>query len=138
AAVQRFGTVATARSVTLTASGTATISGDAPAIERALANLLDNALRHTPAGGAVSILAEPGTRGAILIVRDTGPGAEAQTLATLFDRYTRAASRPGSVGLGLSIVAAVAASHGGGVRARNLPEGGLEITVELGGDSASG
>ncbi|CAN5301310.1 MAG: ATP-binding protein [Acidimicrobiia bacterium] len=139
AAVQRFGTVATARRVTLTASGTATISGDAPAIERALANLLDNALRHTPAGGAVSILAEPGTRGAILIVRDTGPGAEAQTLATLFDRYTRAASRPGSAGLGLSIVAAVAASHGGGVRARNLPEGGLEITVELGGgDSASG
>jgi signal transduction histidine kinase len=138
AAVQRFDTVATARGVTLTASGTATVSGDAPAIERALANLLDNALRHTPVGGTVSILVEPVTRGAILIVRDTGPGADAQALATLFDRYTRAASRPGSAGLGLSIVAAVAASHGGGVRARNLPEGGLEITVELGGDGEQG
>ncbi|MGI8876610.1 MAG: ATP-binding protein [Egibacteraceae bacterium] len=138
AAVQRFDTVATARGVALTASGTATVSGDAPAIERALANLLDNALRHTPVGGTVSILVEPVTRGAILIVRDTGPGADAQALATLFDRYTRAASRPGSAGLGLSIVAAVAASHGGGVRARNLAEGGLEITVELGGDGEPG
>ncbi len=133
AAVKRFDTVAGARGVTLTASGVATINGDAPAIERALANLLDNALRHTPPGGTVSIVAEPGARGASLVVRDTGPGAEAPTLATLFDRYTRAAPRPGSAGLGLSIVAAVAASHRGGVRARNLPEGGLEITVELAG-----
>ncbi len=134
AAVERFDTVATARGLTLTTEGRATVSGDATAIERTLANLLDNALRHTPAGGTVSILIEPGTGGASLIVRDTGPGAEAQTLASLFDRYTRAASRPGAAGLGLSIVAAVAASHGGGVRARNLPEGGLEITVELVGD----
>jgi signal transduction histidine kinase len=131
AAVQRFHRVAAARGVTLAASGSATITGDAPAVERALANLVDNALRHTPAGGTVNIHAEPGTRGAILVVRDSGPGAETQALATLFDRYTPAASRPGSAGLGLSIVAAVAASHGGGVRARNLPQGGLEITVEL-------
>lgn len=138
AAIQRFNTVATSRGVTLTASGTATVNGDAKAIERALANLLDNAVRHTPPGGTVSILAEPGTRGAVLVVRDTGPGAEAQTLATLFDRYTRAAARPGSAGLGLSIVAAVAGSHDGGVRARNLPEGGLEITLELVGDGDHG
>jgi len=131
AAVQRFHRVAAARGVTLAASGSATITGDAPAVERALANLVDNALRHTPAGGTVNIHAEPGSRGAILVVRDSGPGAETQALATLFDRYTPAASRPGSAGLGLSIVAAVAASHGGGVRARNLPQGGLEITVEL-------
>jgi len=71
-------------------------------------------------------------------VRDTGPGVETKALATLFDRFTRAASRPGSAGLGLSIVAAVAASHGGGVRARNLPDGGFEITIELVGDGDSG
>jgi signal transduction histidine kinase len=138
AAVQRFDAVATARGITLTANGTATVSGDAPSLERALANLLDNALRHTPSGGTVSILVEPGTDGAIVFVRDTGPGVEAKTLTCLFDRYTRAASRPGSAGLGLSIVAAVAASHGGGVRARNLREGGLEITVELVGDQSVG
>jgi signal transduction histidine kinase len=138
AAVQRFDAVATARGITLTANGTATVRGDASALERALANLLDNALRHTPSGGTVSILVEPGQQGAILFVRDTGPGVEPQALGALFDRYTRAAARPGSAGLGLSIVAAVAASHGGGVRARNLPEGGLEITVELVSDDADG
>jgi signal transduction histidine kinase len=138
ATVARFDTVAAVRGITLTASGSAMVSGDAPAIERALANLLDNAVRHTPTGGAVSILAEPVTHGAILAVRDTGPGVETKALATLFDRFTRAASRPGSAGLGLSIVAAVAASHGGGVRARNLPDGGFEITIELVGDGDSG
>jgi signal transduction histidine kinase len=138
AAVQRFDTVAIARGVTLNATGTATVRGDAPSIERALANLLDNALRHTTSGGTVGIFVKPSPQGAILVVRDTGPGVEAQTLAALFDRYTRAASRPGSAGLGLSIVAAVAASHAGGVRARNLPEGGLEITVELVGDQSVG
>jgi signal transduction histidine kinase len=138
AAVQRFDTVAMARGVTLNATGTATVRGDAPSIERALANLLDNALRHTTSGGTVGIFVKPSPQGAILVVRDTGPGVEAQTLAALFDRYTRAASRPGSAGLGLSIVAAVAASHAGGVRARNLPEGGLEITVELVGDQSVG
>jgi len=50
----------------------------------------------------------------------------------LFDRFTRSKSRPGGAGLGLSIVAAVAASHGGSVAARNLPEGGLEITFAVG------
>ncbi|MDQ3056031.1 MAG: ATP-binding protein [Actinomycetota bacterium] len=138
ATVARFDTVAAVRGITLTASGSAMVSGDAPAIERALANLLDNAVRHTPTGGTVSILAEPVTHGAILAVRDTGPGVETKALATLFDRFTRAASRPGSAGLGLSIVAAVAASHGGGVRARNLPDGGFEITIELVGDGDSG
>lgn len=130
-AVQRFDAVARARDVTLDASGTATINGDAPAIERMLANLVDNAVRHTPPGGTVTILAEPLARGAKLVVRDSGAGAEAHAMPTLFDRYTPAASRPGSAGLGLSIVAAVAATHGGGVRARNLPDSGLEITVEL-------
>lgn len=132
-AVSRFGTVATKREVTVTATGSATINADPHAIERVLANLLDNALRHTPPGGVVSVIVEPGPRGATLAVRDTGPGTDPQGLATLFDRYARAASRPGSAGLGLSIVAAVAASHGGSVRARNLPEGGLGITVELTG-----
>ncbi len=133
-AVQRFNTVAAARGVNLISNGAASVRGDGPAIERALANLIDNAVRHTPSGGTVSILVEPAPRGAALVVRDTGPGVKNQALATLFDRYTRASSRPGSAGLGLSIVAAVAASHGGSVRARNLPEGGLEIAVELVGE----
>jgi len=131
--VQRFGTVAAKRKITVTATGSATVNADPQGIERVLANLLDNTLRHTPLGGTVSVIVEPGPCGATLVVRDTGPGVDSQSLASLFDRYPRAASRPGSAGLGLSIVAAVAATHGGSVRARNLPEGGLEITVELAG-----
>lgn len=134
AAVARFKTVATLRGVTLSASGAATIRGDAPAIERALSNLVDNALRHTPRGGEVGITTAPSARGATVVVRDTGPGVDPVALLTLFDRYTRGKPRPGSAGLGLSIVAAVAAAHGGGVTARNLPDGGLEISVELVGE----
>ncbi len=78
---------------------------------------------------------EPNAHGATLVVRDTGSGVAPETLTTLFDRYTRGIPRPGSAGLGLSIVAAVAASHGGGVTARNLTNGGLEIVVELVGET---
>jgi signal transduction histidine kinase len=113
-------------------SGSARITGDAPAIERALANLVDNALRHTPDGGTVEIAVQQRSEGGALVVRDTGTGVDPELLSTVFDRFTRSKSRPGGAGLGLSIVAAVAASHGGGVAARNLPEGGFEITFTAG------
>ncbi|MBA3424705.1 MAG: HAMP domain-containing protein [Rubrobacter sp.] len=129
--VTRFSAVAAGQGVTLGALGEARLAGDARAIERAVANLVDNAVRHTPAAGAVEIEVERRDRGAVLTVRDTGPGVPADALGTMFDRYTRAGSRRGAAGLGLSIVAAVAASHHGNVHARNRPEGGLEITVEF-------
>lgn len=131
AAETRFSAVAAGHGVTLTASGGARFEGDTRAVERAIANLVDNAVRHTPAGGSVDVEVVQRDRGAALIVRDTGPGVPADALGTMFDRYTRAGSRRGAAGLGLSIVAAVAASHGGNVHARNRPEGGLEITVEF-------
>jgi len=130
--VRRFATVAAARHVNLVANGSARVTGDCPAIERALANLVDNALRHTPEGGSIEIAVEQRSEGGAFIVRDTGTGVEPGLLATLFDRFTRSKSRPGGAGLGLSIVAAVAASHGGSVAARNLPQGGLEITFAVG------
>jgi signal transduction histidine kinase len=128
---RRFSAVAASEGAALRASGEGHIQGDARAIERAVANLVDNALRHTPEGGAVEIEVEQRDNGALLRVRDTGPGATSDGLATMFDRYARAGPRRGAAGLGLSIVAAVAASHRGNVQARNSLEGGLEITVEL-------
>jgi signal transduction histidine kinase len=128
---RRFSAVAASEGVALRASGEGHIEGDARAIERAVANLVDNALRHTQEGGAVEIEVEQRDNGALLRVQDTGPGATSDGLATMFDRYARAGPRRGAAGLGLSIVAAVAASHRGNVQARNSPEGGLEITVEL-------
>lgn len=130
--VKRFATVAATRKVNLVTNGSARVTGDPSAIERALANLVDNALRHTPDGGTIEIAVEQRSEGGVLVVRDTGTGVEPGLLGTLFDRFTRSKSRPGGAGLGLSIVAAVAVSHGGSVAARNLPEGGLEITFAVG------
>ncbi|MDP9443833.1 MAG: ATP-binding protein [Actinomycetota bacterium] len=130
--VRRFATVAAVRRVNLVTSGSASVTGDLPGVERALANLVDNALRHTPDGGRIEILVEQRSPGGALIVRDSGPGVDPKMFATLFDRFTRSKSRPGGAGLGLSIVAAVAAAHGGTVAARNLPGGGLEVTFAVG------
>lgn len=135
--VERFSAVAEGHGVSLGASGEGRVEGDPRVIERAITNLVDNALRHTPTAGAVEIEVKQGDRGAVLIVRDTGPGVPAAALGTMFDRYTRAGPRRGAAGLGLSIVAAMAASHDGDVQARNRPEGGLEITVEFHGLSGA-
>lgn len=128
---ERFSALAAGKGVALRARGEARTEGDPHAIERAVANLVDNALRHTPQGGTVEIEVEQRNNGALLVVRDTGPGAAPAVLGKMFDRYARAGPRRGAAGLGLSIVAAVAASHEGNVRARNRAEGGLEVIVEL-------
>lgn len=128
---RRFATVAAAREVDLVTTGAADVTGDPPAIERVLANLVDNALRHTPHGGLVEITVEQRGAGGAIVVRDTGTGVDPALLGTLFDRFTRSKASQGSAGLGLSIVAAVAGSHGGSVAARNLPTGGLEITFTV-------
>lgn len=136
--VGRFGALAARQDVSLTTSGEGRVEGDPRAIERAITNLIENALRHTPAGGLVDIETEQRESLAVLTVRDTGPGAPAAGLGTMFDRYSRGGPQRGAAGLGLSIVAAVAASHGGSVQARNRPEGGLEISVELRGSTGGG
>jgi two-component system sensor histidine kinase MprB len=97
------------------------VSGEADRIERAMANLLDNAGKWSPAGGVVEV----GLSGGEVTVRDHGPGIEARDLPRVFDRFWRApAARalPGS-GLGLSIVKQVAEAHGAAVSAES-PEGG--------------
>lgn len=130
-AAERFSALSARKDVAVRASGEARTEGDPHAIERAVTNLLDNALRHTPEGGTIEIDVEQRDNGALLVVRDSGPGAPADVLAKMFDPYARAGPRRGAAGLGLSIVAAVVASHKGNVRARNRPEGGLEVMLEL-------
>jgi len=96
-------------------------------LERALHNLVDNAVKH--GGGPVAITVREGT----VVVRDHGPGFDDQDVERVFDRFYRAPaarSRPGS-GLGLSIVAQVADAHGGSYAARTHPEGGAEVTLRL-------
>jgi two-component system sensor histidine kinase MprB len=105
------------------------VMGSKPRIERAVGNLLDNALKWSPDGGSVEISCAGGT----VIVRDHGPGIEDADLDHLFDRFYRAPNArglPGS-GLGLAIVAQVAREEGGTVAAQQAPGGGALFRFTL-------
>jgi two-component system sensor histidine kinase MprB len=112
----------------------------APArLDRAIANLLDNAVKWTPAAAIGDPTAVPVSpievrvHDGTLEVRDHGPGIAEEDLARVFDRFYRAPAargRPGS-GLGLAIVRQTAEAHGGAVHAGNDPGGGARLTLEL-------
>jgi two-component system OmpR family sensor kinase len=86
-------------------------------LHRLTINLIENALRHTPPGTEIRVSTATTADGRVeLVVEDDGPGVGAELRATVFERFVRGAGdRGGSFGLGLSIVKAVAESHGGGV-----------------------
>ncbi|MEZ5286366.1 MAG: sensor histidine kinase [Vicinamibacterales bacterium] len=108
-----------------------TVVADPRRLEQALQNLASNALRHTPAGGRVTVSAEQQDGTTWLRVADTGSGIPAEHLPYVFDRFYKAdpaRSESGS-GLGLSIVKAIVERHGGRVRARSTP--GVETVFEV-------
>ena len=104
--------------------------------EQALANLVDNALRH--GDGAVELTAEPAGDGVRLHVLDRGPGLDASLNGRAFDRFTRGdrARSRGGTGLGLAIVDAIARSHGGTAGAAARDGGGADVWIELPATSA--
>jgi two-component system sensor histidine kinase MprB len=110
--------------------------GDANALERAVLNLLDNAVKWSPTGATVTVRLAPTGRGTAAVdIADTGPGVADADLPYIFERFYRssdARTLPGS-GLGLAIVAQVAARHEGTVRARKSLSGGMLMTLELPG-----
>ena len=114
---------------------TAFVDGDAGRLAQVCRNLLENAVTHTPPGGAVnvSVREEGGT--VVLDVTDTGPGIAPEHLAFIFERFYRAdASRnraTGGAGLGLAIVRQLVEAHGGSVSAHNLPGSGALFRVVL-------
>ena len=106
-----------------------TVRGVPERIARAVHNLLDNAAKWSPEGGAVEVRLADGA----LSVRDHGPGFRKEDLPFVFDRFYRAAdarSRPGS-GLGLAIVRQTAEAHGAEVEAANAPGGGAVLTLRF-------
>lgn len=96
-------------------------------LQRAVNNLVSNAIRYTPAGGEVRLSARRVQRGVELAVSNTGPGIAPEHLPRIFDRYYRAdaarSSQAHSAGLGLSIVRAIMQLHGGEVRVESVPGG---------------
>ncbi len=113
-----------------------TLLGDASSLERAVLNLLDNAVKFSPAGGVIGVTLRPlGDGTAVIEVTDQGPGIDEADLPRVFDRFYRseeARTLPGS-GLGLSIVMQTAQRLGGMAYAGKVPDGGALMAIRLPG-----
>ena len=99
-------------------------------IGEVLANLLTNAIRHTPRGGAVRVLVSPAPAGVAFAVSDTGPGIDARDLPHVFDRFVKSADS-GGAGLGLAIARSLVEAHGGRITAESAPGAGTTMRFLL-------
>ena len=111
-------------------------TGDSERMHQVIANLLDNAVRHSPADGRVWLSAHQATDGVTTIeVADEGPGIPAEEAERVFERFHRVdaarAARDGGTGLGLAISRWIVDAHGGTIRVREREPSGCRVTVEL-------
>lgn len=113
----------------------AVVTGYPYALQRLLSNLLDNALKYTEPGGKVSVQLRPGDRSIQIIVEDTGIGIPSESLPHVFDRFYRVdksrSRASGGVGLGLSIVKAIAEAHNGAVWVESSVGQGSKFFISL-------
>lgn len=115
------------------------VEGNRHHLRQVLNNLLDNAIKFTPAGGMIRVrlFAEDARQKAVLEVSDTGRGVDPEDLPHIFERFYRGdkarlrESATRGTGLGLSICQAVVQSHGGDINLNSLPGAGVTVTVEL-------
>jgi two-component system OmpR family sensor kinase len=130
-----------ARTISVSGAGgeEAIVLGDANQLRQVLANLLGNALVHTPSGTPIEIAVRPNGELVELEVRDRGPGLPTDQPDELFERFWRARAERdaapdgarGGAGLGLAIVAGIVRAHGGSVHASNAAGGGSSFVVSL-------
>jgi len=106
---------------------------DAPLIIQVLANLLENAAKHTPPGTRISITAAADGQKVHVTVDDDGPGLPPGDPERLFAKFQRGREEgnAGGAGLGLAICRAIVAAHGGRIAASNRPEGGARFSFTL-------
>lgn len=110
----------------------AEVSGDPARLRQLVVILVDNAIRHSPPSGSVTVRVRGDGPGAVLTVEDDGPGIRDEDLPRVFDRFYRAPGAPGGgTGLGLAIAAWIAERHDGRIEAANRPTGGACFTVRL-------
>lgn len=125
--------IAVDRALSLDAPDPVVIACDRDHRRQALANLVTNAVRHTPAGSPIDVSARLENCTAVVSVRDHGSGLDASSLVHVFDRFWQADSaRAGAgSGLGLAIVDGIAREHGGSVTAENAADGGARFILRL-------
>jgi signal transduction histidine kinase len=107
---------------------------DRELINQAISNLLDNALAYTPKGGHVTLRWQAEGTGAIIFVEDTGPGVRPEEMEMIWERYNRGSAavvRHPGIGLGLSLLRAIATAHGGTVGVSNRNSGGARFWIKL-------
>lgn len=135
-AVDELRLVAETHTIELICDGPAPVNGTPDDLHRLVINLVDNAVRHTPAGTVITVAVTAALPHATLTVADNGPGIPDDVRSQIFDRFVRnagpgdRASSKGS-GLGLAIVQAIALEHDGQATVGDSPEGGALFTVEL-------
>ena len=112
------------------------MSGDRPLLQRALGNLIENALTNTPAGGHIAVKASMQGQDILMAVQDDGRGIDARHLPHVFDRLYRAdPSRSGGsyvgLGLGLAMVKTIVQLHGGSISMQSAVDAGTTVTMVL-------
>ena len=104
-------------------------------LQRALANLLDNAVTYTPTGGSITLTSRQQQNGLVMVVEDTGEGIEAEALPQIFERFYRSdharSAHTGGSGLGLSIVKKIVEIHAGRITVESTPGVGTAFTLWL-------
>ena len=126
-----YRTVAEERGISITNQGDGEVYANALLFDRALSNLLDNALRFTPDGGKITIATETKPDRTELAIEDTGCGIPPQHLPRIFDRFYRADSSRSSqgTGLGLALVKSITDLHGGSVEVASEVNRGTTVTL---------
>jgi heavy metal sensor kinase len=133
--VELYGYSAEEKGITITrdAGESIPVFADLNRIRQVIANLLDNAIKYTPAGGAITVSAGRQGKEAVVTIRDTGPGIPPQDLPHIWDRLFRgdqSRSQPG-IGLGLGMVRAIVQAHDGHVEVESKPGHGASFVVRL-------
>ncbi|GAA4344380.1 AAA family ATPase [Variovorax defluvii] len=134
--LQKFQLAADRQQVALrieAAPGLPMVDADLGLVERVLDNLIGNALRHTPAGGTVSVLLRPQAGRALVCVADTGEGIADEALPFIFDRFYRAGrdGARGGAGLGLAIAKRIVELHEGELQVQSSPGEGCRFSFDL-------
>ena len=121
--------------VSMGATAPVVVQGDAGALRRALLNLVDNAVKYTPAGGSVVISLERAGQSVALVVEDSGIGIDPADARRIFEPFVRldaGRSRDtGGSGLGLAIARSIVLAHGGTLEVQSRPDGGSRFTIAL-------